>query len=133
MVTGAMNLAPVIGVSSFLACTICGQLGFALLLDAIGGFGYPVRTLGGERLAGILVAVVGTVIICMQSISGAPSSAHESLKYGKLDLGTLELDGDGDSDDEKTLPAIELVGRTRSVNEKYDVVGQSHPDDDVEI
>ena len=54
MVTGAMLISPLVGVSAYMGLLICGQLGFGLLLDTVGGFGFPVRPLDGIRACGIL-------------------------------------------------------------------------------
>ena len=56
-------LTPRLGVATFLACAVAGQMLVALLLDHYGLLGFPVHSISAVRLLGALCLLVGVVLI----------------------------------------------------------------------
>ncbi len=54
---------PRIGVASFVAAMICGQLIGALVIDHFGGFGLQVRPVGLRELAGAALLLAGMALV----------------------------------------------------------------------
>jgi transporter family-2 protein len=55
--------APRLGITFFLIVAIAGQLAMALFLDHAGAFGLPVREIGWQRVAGILLVLAGAWMV----------------------------------------------------------------------
>jgi transporter family-2 protein len=55
--------APRLGITFFLIVAIAGQLAMALALDHAGAFGLPVREIGWQRVAGVLLVVAGAWLV----------------------------------------------------------------------
>lgn len=62
-VAAAAYAAPRIGVASTLTLLIAGQLIAAIVIDQIGGFGVPVRTISPARLAGVVLVIAGVLLV----------------------------------------------------------------------
>ena len=56
-------LTPRLGVATFLACAVAGQMLVALLLDHFGLLGFPVHSISAVRLLGVLCLLLGVVLI----------------------------------------------------------------------
>jgi transporter family-2 protein len=62
-VFGALFVAPRIGAAAFAAATIFGSAVAALAIDHFGGFGFPVRALDLQRVAGAACLLAGVVLL----------------------------------------------------------------------
>jgi transporter family-2 protein len=61
-VIGALIVAPKIGIATFFAFVVLGQLIGAAVIDQIGGFGVAVTSATWIRAAGILLVCVGAAV-----------------------------------------------------------------------
>lgn len=62
-VSSAILIVPRIGIASFLAAAVAGQLIISLYLDHIGFLGIPYREISLTRVAGILFLLTGVLLI----------------------------------------------------------------------
>lgn len=62
-VSGSVVLVPVMGAASFFVCLIAGQLVGSVVADVIGAFGLEPRALSARKLAGIVLAFAGVVLV----------------------------------------------------------------------
>lgn len=58
-----LHAVPRIGVTTFVAAVVCGQLVAALAYDHIGAFGMELRRVGLRDIAGVVVLLAGLVMI----------------------------------------------------------------------
>ena len=62
-VTGAVLLAPALGVTLFFICVVLGQFAGGLIVDQIGAFGVAVRPVSTMKLVGLLLVIIGAIIV----------------------------------------------------------------------
>ena len=53
---------PALGAVTAISAMILGQMVVALLLDAFGPFGLPVTQISAQRMAGVLLVIVGVIL-----------------------------------------------------------------------
>ena len=61
--TGAILLAPKLGVAALIGLVVTGQLIFSVLLDHFGWFGFEQHAAGFARIAGCLLMIGGVFLI----------------------------------------------------------------------
>lgn len=59
--------APRLGLAALMVLTLCGQLLTSLLIDHLGGFGAPPRSVDLSRLGGLALVLAGTLLIAGKS------------------------------------------------------------------
>jgi transporter family-2 protein len=59
----AIKAVPSIGVGAFLVTVIVGQLAGSMVLDQLGAFGNPQRSIDASRIAGIVLMLVGIKLV----------------------------------------------------------------------
>ncbi|BCL76555.1 membrane protein [Jeongeupia sp. HS-3] len=62
-VFGSTLIAPRIGVAAMISLIIAGQVCASLLFDRFGILGMPLRAIGGWRLLGALLVIVGVALV----------------------------------------------------------------------
>ena len=65
VVAGGATIAPVTGAALFFVCLICGQLLGSVLVDHLGAFGMTERPVSLTKIAGVILAFGGVVLVRM--------------------------------------------------------------------